>query len=394
MTLTTGKDFMLKAISLAKKGLGGVNPNPLVGAVIVKDGKIIGEGFHKIYGDLHAERNAIKNCRETFGEKADELLRGSEIFVTLEPCCHTGKQPPCVEAILECGIKKVVIGSRDPNPLVSGKGAAILRGKGVEVVEDFLREECDELNPVFFHYITKKTPYVVLKYAMTADGKIATENGDSKWISCEESRKYVHFLRSKYSAILAGKNTVLKDNPTLDCRLTDEECEKYGIQKRNPVRIILDTKLEILKRKNSGENIGENIFKTADSQRTIFVCGENDDFSGETFGTEILRCRSAFDSGIEKVDVSDMLKKIGELKIDGILVEGGGEVHGSFIDSEAVNKAYAFIAPKILGGKGKSPVSGKGVDFVKDAANFEIKEVRQIGTDIVLELIVNSLGGH
>lgn len=388
MTLATEKDYMTRAISLAKKGLGGVNPNPLVGAVIVKDGKIIGEGFHKIYGDLHAERNAIKNCRETFGEKADGLLKDSTIYVTLEPCCHTGKQPPCVEAILECGIKKVIVGSRDPNPLVSGKGAAILREKGVEVTEDFLREECDELNPVFFHYITTKKPFVALKYAMTADGKIACENGDSKWITSEEARKFVHVLRAKYSAILVGKNTVLKDNPTLDCRLTDEECEDAGIRSRNPVRIILDTKLEILKRKNAGENIGENIFKTADSQRTIFVCSENADFNGDTFGTEILRCKTAVESG--KVDVSDMLEKIGGLKIDGILVEGGGEVHGSFMDARLADKVYAFIAPKILGGKGKSPVSGKGADFVKNAANFEIKEVRQLGKDIVLELIVNS----
>ena len=192
----TDRDYMLRAIELAKGGLGWTSPNPLVGAVIVKDGRIIGEGYHERCGKLHAERNAIASLTES--------AEGATLYVTLEPCCHYGKTPPCTEAILEQKIARVVIGSRDPNPLVAGKGAAILRAAGVRVEEDFMREECDALNPVFFHYITKKTPYVVMKYAMTADGKIAARTGDSKWITGESARKKVQELRHQYMGIMAG----------------------------------------------------------------------------------------------------------------------------------------------------------------------------------------------
>ena len=192
----TDRDYMLRAISLAKKGTGYTSPNPLVGAVIVKDGRIIGEGYHAIYGDLHAERNAIKNLTED--------AKGATIYVTLEPCCHYGKQPPCTEAILAAGITKVVIGSRDPNPLVSGKGTDFLRSHGIEVIEDFMREECDELNPIFFIIITEKTPYVVMKYAMSMDGKIATRTGSSRYVTNEFSRNEVQKMRHKYRGIMAG----------------------------------------------------------------------------------------------------------------------------------------------------------------------------------------------
>ena len=220
---------MRRAIELAKKGEGRTNPNPLVGAVIVKDNKIIGEGFHREYGNLHAEREALKDCAEKHNDP-----RGASIYVTLEPCCHQGKQPPCTQAILDAGIKEVIVGSRDPNPLVHGKGNAFLRSNGITVKEDFLKEECDYLNPIFFHFITTRKPYVALKYAMTLDGKIATAAKESKWISCQKSREHAHSLRNKYSCILAGINTVLNDNPLLTCRIEGG---------RNPVRIICDSKL-------------------------------------------------------------------------------------------------------------------------------------------------------
>ncbi|HBE09537.1 MAG TPA: bifunctional diaminohydroxyphosphoribosylaminopyrimidine deaminase/5-amino-6-(5-phosphoribosylamino)uracil reductase RibD, partial [Lachnospiraceae bacterium] len=205
------KKYMERAIELARGGVGAVNPNPLVGAVIVKDDRIIGEGFHRKYGDLHAERDAFKNLTES----AD----GAEMYVTLEPCCHHGKQPPCVEAIVEYGIKRVYVGSDDPNPLVAGKGIWFLRTHGIEVVTHVMKEECDSLNPVFFHYITKNRPYVVMKYAMTMDGKIATMAGESKWISCENSRRLVHSFRNEFSAIMIGIGTALRDDPMLNCRL-------------------------------------------------------------------------------------------------------------------------------------------------------------------------------
>ena len=240
----TDRDYMTRAIELAEGGVGYTSPNPLVGAVIVKDGRIIGEGYHERYGSLHAERNAFASLKES--------AEGATIYVTLEPCCHHGKQPPCTEAIVENKIARVVIGSRDPNPLVSGKGTAYLREHGILVEEDFMREECDRLNPIFFHYITNKLPYVVMKYAMTLDGKIATVTGASKWISGEESRHMVHELRHKYRGIMVGIGTVLADDPMLNCRIE-------GL--RSPVRIICDSHLAI--------PLESNICKTAKEYDTI-----------------------------------------------------------------------------------------------------------------------------
>ena len=222
----TDTEYMKIALELAKKGCGFVNPNPMVGAVIVKGDEMIGMGYHEKYGNLHAERNAILSCKKS--------PKGATLYVTLEPCCHYGKTPPCTEAIIESGISKVVIGSSDPNPLVQGQGVNILRNNGIKVIENVLKEECDEINKAFFHYIKTKTPYVVMKYAMTIDGKIATYTGKSKWVTGEEARQNVHKDRHKYSAIMVGVGTVLADNPMLNCRI--EEC-------KNPIRIICDTNL-------------------------------------------------------------------------------------------------------------------------------------------------------
>ena len=246
----TKEDYMSIALEEAKKGMGFTNPNPMVGAVIVKDGKIISKDHHRRYGEFHAERNAILKCTE--------YMAGAEIYVTLEPCCHYGKTPPCTQAIIDSGIKKVYMGSDDPNPLVAGKGAEILRNHGIEVETGILKEDCDKLNRVFFHYITHKTPYVVMKYAMTADGKIASVSGKSKWISNEQSRHDVQKSRLRYSGIMVGINTVLKDDPMLTCRL--ENC-------RNPIRIICDSHLKT--------PLDCNIVKTAKDVPTIIACLEN-----------------------------------------------------------------------------------------------------------------------
>ncbi|MCI5853047.1 MAG: bifunctional diaminohydroxyphosphoribosylaminopyrimidine deaminase/5-amino-6-(5-phosphoribosylamino)uracil reductase RibD, partial [Firmicutes bacterium] len=221
-------DYMKLAIQLALQGTGHTSPNPLVGAVIVKDDQIIGQGYHARYGDLHAERAALAACTQS--------PEGATIYVTLEPCCHHGKQPPCTEAILESGIKHVIIGSRDPNPLVSGKGSRILREHGIEVTEDFMREECDAINAIFFHYIQTGMPYVTLKYAMTMDGRIATRTGASRWITGEKARENVHKDRNRHAAILAGIGTVLTDDPLLNCRIDGG---------KDPVRVICDTSLRI-----------------------------------------------------------------------------------------------------------------------------------------------------
>ena len=236
--------YMALAVELAERGVGWVSPNPLVGAVLVKDGCVIGRGWHERCGGLHAERAALADCRED--------PAGAVLYVTLEPCCHTGRQPPCTEAILAAGIRRVVVGSMDPNPLVAGKGVELLRTHGVEVETGVLREQCDALNPVFFHYIRTKRPYVVMKYAMTLDGKIAAYTGASRWITREAARRHVHEMRHRYRGILAGVGTVLSDDPLLTCRIPGG---------RDPVRIICDTSLRT--------PLDSRIVRTADKAETL-----------------------------------------------------------------------------------------------------------------------------
>ena len=359
--------FMRRAIELARNGEGFVSPNPLVGAVIVKEGKILAEGFHRKYGELHAEREALKSLCEK-GLSAQD----STLFVTLEPCCHEGKQPPCVQTIFQAGIKKVVVGSRDPNPLVHGKGNAFLREQGIEVQEDFLKEECDALNPIFFHYITEKTPYVALKYAMTLDGKISTQSGKSKWITNEKSRLHVHALRKKFSAILCGIDTVLKDDPMLDSR-----CENP----KNPLRIVCDSSLRL--------PLESRLVQTSKNIPVVAVCVKNEEKSF------LQRKNSLLESGVEvlelspdsenRPDVRELVKILGERGIDSLLVEGGGEVNFSFLQAGLVNRIYAFLGSKIFGGRGKSPVSGKGVENVEDGFFFTLQNVTNFDGDVLLE---------
>lgn len=353
--------YMRLAIELAKGGIGKTNPNPLVGAVIVKDGKVIGEGFHHKYGDLHAERDALKNCAERGNDPA-----GAEIFVTLEPCCHHGKQPPCTEALVKAGIKKVYVGSRDPNPLVHGKGNNFLRQHGIEVVEDFLREECDALNDIFFHFITKKTPYVALKYAMTMDGKIATRTGASKWITGSESLSFVHQLRNRYAAILCGIGTVLADDPLLTCRLSGGS---------NPIRIVLDNQLRI--------PMDSQLVRTA-GEVPLIVCSNVAEGKGMEEKTAALKA-----AGVEVLflpDIVSLVSELGARNVDSLLIEGGGEVNYSAIQEGIVDKIYAFVAPKIFGGRNtKTPVCGDGVEVPDQAFKFELKKTEVLAGDILLE---------
>ena len=368
----TDRDYMLRAIELAKGGLGWTSPNPLVGAVIVKDGRIIGEGYHERCGKLHAERNAIASLTES--------AEGATLYVTLEPCCHYGKTPPCTEAILEQKIARVVIGSRDPNPLVAGKGAAILRAVGVRVEEDFMREECDELNPVFFQYITKKTPYVVMKYAMTADGKIAARTGDSKWITGESARKKVQELRHRYMGIMAGIGTVLADDPMLNVRIP-------GL--KSPVRIICDSGLRI--------PMDSQLVKTAKEYRTIVAyAGE---CSGECCKEAEKKAEQLHAAGVETVSVPDadgrvdlgkLMEYLGNQGIDSVLLEGGGTLNDAALSAGIVNEICAFIAPKIFGGAGaKTPVSGIGVAHPAEAVMLTLKQMETIGDDLMLRYSVD-----
>lgn len=365
--------YMQKAIELALLGQGRTNPNPLVGAVIVKDGKILGQGYHHIYGDLHAERDALKNCYENNNNPS-----GAEIYVTLEPCCHFGKQPPCTQAIVEAGIKRVYVGSADPNPLVAGKGVKFLRNNNIEVIENFLKEECDKINPIFFHYISTKTPYVALKYAMTLDGKIATVTGKSKWISCEESRNYVHVLRNKYFAILVGINTVLKDDPMLNCRIQGKEKENL----RNPVRIICDTKLSIPENSKIVNSAKEIPTIIATSSKTVEIQKQKAEFL-KNKGIELVTSSSE-----DKINLKELMIELGQRKIDSVLIEGGGEINFSALEQGIVNHVYCFTAPKIFGGTtelAKSPVAGKGIADVEKAIELENLNYTTMGTDILIE---------
>lgn len=365
--LMTDRDYMQRAIELARRGEGWVNPNPLVGAVIVKDGRVIAEGWHHKYGELHAERDALRALKEP--------AEGATIYVTLEPCCHYGKQPPCTLAIMEHGISRVVIGSRDPNPLVAGKGVRMLREHGITVVEDFMREECDALNPVFFHYITTGRPYVKMKYAMTADGKIATKTGASKWITSEEARELVHDWRNACRGIMAGIGTVLADDPLLNCR-------KPG--GRDPVRIICDSRLRIPE--------DSQICRTAQKYETIVACAlsEDADRRPEEMRAKAERLRQ---QGVEvwsvpaqdsSVDLKELVKRLGKRGIDSILLEGGGTLNESALRAGIVQEVNAFVAPKIFGGKARSPVEGTGVEVPQEALQMEMKQVRQVGKDLLI----------
>lgn len=365
--------YMRRAIELAKKGSGHVNPNPLVGAVIVRDGEIIGEGYHECYGQLHAERNAIANAK-----KRGNSLEGSTIYVTLEPCCHYGKTPPCTEAIIEEKIARVVVGSDDPNPLVSGKGFQMLREKGIEVIPHFLKEECGAMNHVFFHYIRTGTPYVAMKYAMTMDGKIACYTGDSKWVTGEESRAHVQTLRNHYKGIMAGIGTVLADDPMLNCRIEGG---------RDPIRIIADSHLRI--------PMDSQLVRTAGQQPLIVACLPDADEEKaaqlQEKGVEVLRIPGVTTADIteeqkEVISLPVLMKELGARKIDGILLEGGGQLNESALQTGIVDRIYCYIAPKIFGGaQAKTPVEGQGLTRAADAWQFNRIGMQEFGQDILLE---------
>lgn len=355
--------YMQRAIELAKKGIGFVNPNPLVGAVIVKDDNIIGEGYHAKYGELHAERNAFKYCDDNNID-----CTNATIYVTLEPCCHYGKQPPCTEAIVQHGISKVVIGSRDPNPLVSGKGVEYLRSKGITVVTDYMRSECDALNDIFFHYITTNTPYVIMKYATTIDGKISSYTGKSKWISCEQSRVHTHQVRKRVSAIMVGIGTVLADNPMLNCRVEEPS---------NPIRIVCDSNLRI--------PLDCNLVTTAKDIPTYVATVSNDVekiSTLEALGVKVVNTQPKDD----RVDLSQLMQILGSLKIDSVLIEGGSELNFSALKSGIVDCIQVYLAPMILGGAtAKTPVGGLGFESPDVAKKFKLVKNETIGNDLFLE---------
>ena len=352
--------FMKMAIELAKKGKGKVNPNPLVGAVIVKNGEIIGQGYHSKYGGNHAEIEAINN--------ATDDVKGATIYVTLEPCFHYGKTPPCVDKLISLGISKVVIGHLDPNPLVSGKSIEKLKSLGIEVKVGVLEEECLKLNEVFIKYIKTKLPYVVLKSGVSLDGKIATKTGESKWITGATSRAKVNELRSELRGIMVGVNTVIIDDPTLNCNIDGG---------RNPIRIILDSNLRI--------PLDSKILKTAYKYETIIATTKNIDLNKKALVEELKAKVITIDSINNKVDLNKLMIKLGEMKIDSILLEGGGEVNYSALEAGIIDKLMLFMAPVIIGGKeSKTFVEGKGIDLLTNSFKTSNLKIEYLGEDILI----------
>ena len=367
---------MRRAIELARQGSGFVNPNPMVGCVVVKDNTIIAEGYHEYYGGFHAERNALTNC------KSD--CNGATLYVTLEPCCHHGKTPPCTDIIIEKGIKKVVVGLLDPNPLVNRKGVEILEKAGIEVVTGVEEESIKELNKVFLKYIKTKRPYVLLKTAMTLDGKIASYTGDSKWITNEKSRHLVHKLRSEMMGIVTGIGTVKADDPMLNCRLEVQQpianSQKPDIHQ--PIRIIVDTKASI--------SLESNIVKTANEYRTILAVGQQSMVNGQQSKVEMLKSLNVEILYCEEkdghVDINDLMIKLGQKGIDSLLLEGGATLNAAFLQAGCVDEVYAFIAPKIIGGEhSKSPVGGQGIELMKDAIMLKDIKIETFDNDILIK---------
>lgn len=356
---------MRRAMELALRGEGAVNPNPLVGAVIVRNGRTIGAGWHERWGGLHAERNALARCSES--------PSGATMYVTLEPCCHHGKTPPCTDALIAAGIKRVVVGLMDPNPLVAGKGIAMLREAGIEVEGGVLEEELRYQNRVFLKYITTQRPWVVMKSAMTLDGKIATRTGDSRWVTGDEARQRVHEMRRSLMAILVGIGTVEADDPMLNCRLEGEN--------RQPIRIVADS--------TARTPLSSQLVRTALEQRTIIA---------HTARAEQSRLDALHKAGVETwccaeerghLSMADLMQKIGATGIDSVLVEGGGELNASLLRDGLIDEAALFIAPKFVGGaQAKSPIEGEGVERMAQAMELESLEVEHLGRDLLVHGLV------
>lgn len=348
--------YMNLALNLARGTLGQTSPNPVVGAVLVKENQIVGMGAHLKPGEAHAEVHAIQMA----GVKAKDAT----LYVTLEPCSHFGKTPPCSDLVIRTGIKKVFVATTDPNPQVAGTGIERIRKAGIEVHVGLLQEEARELNKVFFYNIRTGLPFVTLKSAISLDGKTATVTGESKWITGEEARDDVHQYRHQHDAILVGVNTVIKDNPTLTTRLASGG--------KNPVRIILDTHLRTPKDANVIiDHLAPTWIITAETTNSNLVCEYRE------LGIEMIKMSS------ELINIHEMLEVIAEKGITSLFVEGGSEVHGSFLKEHAFQQVITYIAPKLIGGK-KAPTSfgGEGIENMAEIMSLKIKEVAMVGDDM------------
>lgn len=358
--LSYDEKYMRLAMQLAGNAIGRTSPNPLVGAVIVKDNRVVGCGWHRKAGTPHAEVHALN--------QAGELAQGADVYVTLEPCAHYGKTPPCAKALVKAKVKNVYGGLLDVNPKVAGKGFKILEDAGIHVEYGFLQDELRKQNEVFFKWIEHKKPFVVLKAAMTLDGKIATATGQSKWITNETSRAYGYKLRDIYDGIMVGINTVIEDNPMLTARVDGG---------KNPIRIVVDSSLRI--------DINANVVQDK-SAKTIVATTDKADKD------KILKLQAQDVDVIvvdkdenDKVDIEKLLDILGQQNICSILVEGGATLSGSFVARKLVDKVYFFIAPKIVGGKeAKTPVAGTGILNLQEALALKDIQIEKLEEDILI----------
>lgn len=358
------KKYMQWAIELASRGKGGVNPNPLVGAVIVMNDEIVAEGWHQKCGEGHAEVNAFKDAANK-----NINVEGATMYVTLEPCSHFGKTPPCASAIIKNKIARVVVGQMDPNPIVAGRGIKMLKDAGIPVECGIFQDELQYQNRVFLNYVQHKTPWVVMKTAMTLDGKIAAYTGDSRWVSCKESRLHVHELRNEFQAIMVGVETVITDNPKLTCRLED----RTG---RNPIRIIVDSTCRI--------PTFAQILDTSVARTIVATTNRADEAKIQKLkdmGVEIIIAKQKN----KRVSLEDLMQRLGYLEIDGVLLEGGGSLNYSALDEKIVDEVMSIVAPKIIGGEtAKTPVSGDGIPNMSDAIELVDVSFIPLGEDMMI----------
>lgn len=354
---------MKMALDLAAKGQGFTSPNPMVGAVVVKDGEIVGKGYHEAVGKAHAEVNAI--------DDAGDHAKGATLYVTLEPCNHTGRTPPCTEKILNAGIQRVVVAMNDPNPDVAGNGNAYLREQGIDITSGVCEAQAKKLNEIFIKYITTKRPFVILKCAATLDGRIATRTGDSKWVSGEASRKFVHRLRHAMDGIMVGIDTIKKDDPSLTTRLDD-------MKGRDPARIILDTRLSI--------PTDANILRLDSDANTLIITGdtasEDKKASIEDKGAKVIE--TSVKDG--QIDLDPLMNRLGDMGITSLLIEGGSRVIASALKAGIVDKINFFYAPRILCGDDGVPIcKGPGPDLMKDCLLVKEMNIRRFGEDLMVE---------
>lgn len=359
--------YMRIALHLARRARGRTSPNPLVGAVVVKNGKIVGQGYHKAAGQAHAEAAAL--------DKAGSLARGAGLYVTLEPCCHTGRTGPCVEKIRECGIKEVFFAMRDPNPLNNGKGAEYLRRYGIKARGGILEEEAARLNPAYIKYITTGMPYVTVKTAQSLDGKIAAAGGDSRWITSGPARRVAHQLRGEADAVLVGINTVLQDDPLLTCRLGGTA------GKKQPKKVIVDTRLKARPELK--------IFST-DSPAEVIIA------AAKFAPKEKIACLSRrarvliVQDKEDRVVLKDLMRQLAKLEITNVLIEGGAEIIASALQEKLVDKLIVFIAPKIVGGRtALSAVGGRGITKIAEAIGLKDMKAKFIGPDLMIEAMLD-----